>query len=49
MFALFSDENTRQKFLFFGGPDSLHIEDGLEQYIPVDKIPDFLGGPCTVC
>lgn len=44
----FTDENTRQKFLFFGGPDCLHIEDGLEHYMPVEKIPDFLGGPCTV-
>lgn len=48
-FCLYSiDENTRQKFLFFGGPDCLHIEDGLEHYMPTEKIPDFLGGPCTV-
>uniref|UniRef100_A0A336LKE0 CSON007951 protein n=1 Tax=Culicoides sonorensis TaxID=179676 RepID=A0A336LKE0_CULSO len=45
--SAFIHENTRQKFLFFGGPDCLHIEDGLELYMPVDKIPDFLGGPCT--
>ncbi|XP_063698396.1 protein real-time isoform X2 [Culicoides brevitarsis] len=45
--SAFIHENTRQKFLFFGGPDCLHIEDGLEHYMPVEKIPDFLGGPCT--
>lgn len=45
----FTDENTREKFLFFGGPDCLHIEDGLSHYMPTETIPDFLGGPCTVC
>lgn len=43
--SAFIDENTRTKFLFFGGPDSLHIESGLEHYIP--QIPDFLGGSNT--
>lgn len=43
-----TDENTRSKFLFYGGPDCLHMKDGLEQYIESDIIPDFLGGPCKV-
>ncbi|XP_058814646.1 protein real-time isoform X3 [Topomyia yanbarensis] len=42
--SAFIDENTRPKFLFFGGPDCLHTEDGLEQYIPTENIPSFLGG-----
>lgn len=45
--SAFIDENTRSKFLFFGGPDCLHTEGGLEQYIPKDKIPKFLGGSCS--
>lgn len=44
--SAFIDENTRSKFLFYGGPDCLHMKDGLEQYIDSDLIPDFLGGPC---
>lgn len=44
----FADENTRSKFLFFGGPDCMHAEDGIEQYIDTDKIPSFLGGSCNV-
>lgn len=43
-----SDENTRSKFLFYGGPDCLNINDGLEYYIDSGIIPDFLGGPCPV-
>lgn len=43
-----SDENTRSKFLFYGGPDCLHMKDGLEVYIDSEVIPDFLGGPCEV-
>lgn len=45
--SAFIDENTRSKFLFFGGPDCLHTEGGLEQYIPKEKIPKFLGGSCS--
>ncbi|XP_055589565.1 protein real-time isoform X2 [Uranotaenia lowii] len=45
--STFIDENTRSKFLFFGGPDCLHIEDGLEQYISTERIPKFLGGSCN--
>ncbi|XP_053675655.1 protein real-time [Anopheles nili] len=45
--SAFIDENTRSKFLFFGGPDCMHAEDGLEQYIDTDKIPSFLGGSCN--
>ncbi|CAD7085860.1 unnamed protein product [Hermetia illucens] len=44
--STFIDENTRSKFLFYGGPDCLHMKDGLEQYIDSQIIPDFLGGPC---
>lgn len=44
----FPDENTRSKFLFYGGPDCLNINDGLEYYIDSGIIPDFLGGPCPV-
>lgn len=44
--STFIDENTRSKFLFYGGPDCLHMKDGLEQYIDSSIIPDFLGGPC---
>lgn len=43
-----TDEYTRSKFLFYGGPDCLHMKDGLEMYIDSEVIPDFLGGPCTV-
>lgn len=42
------DENTRSKFLFYGGPDCVNISDGLEYYIDSGIIPDFLGGPCPV-
>uniref|UniRef100_A0A8D8H750 Protein real-time n=2 Tax=Culex pipiens TaxID=7175 RepID=A0A8D8H750_CULPI len=45
--SAFIDENTRSKFLFFGGPDCLHTEGGLEQYLPKDRIPKFLGGACS--
>lgn len=42
-----ADENTRSKFLFYGGKDYLQAG-GLLDYIPKDLIPDFLGGPCKV-
>lgn len=42
--SAFIHENTRSKFLFFGGHDCLHIEDGLDHYIPTETIPSFLGG-----
>ncbi|EDS34457.1 conserved hypothetical protein [Culex quinquefasciatus] len=45
--SAFIDENTRSKFLFFGGSDCLHTEGGLEQYLPKDRIPKFLGGACS--
>lgn len=48
MNEIISDENTRSKFLFYGGPDCLNINDGLEYYIDSGIIPDFLGGPCPV-
>ncbi|KAG7308349.1 hypothetical protein JYU34_005545 [Plutella xylostella] len=43
--STFIDENTRSKFLFYGGKDYLQAG-GLLDYIPRDLIPDFLGGPC---
>ncbi|XP_045536545.1 protein real-time isoform X1 [Papilio machaon] len=43
--STFIDENTRSKFLFYGGKDYLQAG-GLLDYIPKDLIPDFLGGPC---
>ncbi|XP_026314031.1 protein real-time [Hyposmocoma kahamanoa] len=43
--STFIDENTRSKFLFYGGKDYLQTG-GLLDYIPKDLIPDFLGGPC---
>uniref|UniRef100_A0A2A4K7N3 CRAL-TRIO domain-containing protein n=1 Tax=Heliothis virescens TaxID=7102 RepID=A0A2A4K7N3_HELVI len=43
--STFIDENTRSKFLFYGGKDYLQ-PGGLLDYIPKDLIPDFLGGPC---
>lgn len=43
-----ADDYTRSKFLFYGGPDCLHMKDGLEVYIDSEAIPDFLGGPCEV-
>lgn len=47
-FGFCADENTRSKFLFYGGPDCVNINDGLEYYIDSGIIPDFLGGPCPV-
>lgn len=44
----FTDDNTRSKFLFFGGPECLHMRDSLEQCVSAEFIPDFLGGPCEV-
>ncbi|XP_055301450.1 protein real-time [Sitodiplosis mosellana] len=44
--STFIHENTRSKFLFYGGPDCVNINDGLEYYIDSGIIPDFLGGPC---
>ncbi|XP_049811451.1 protein real-time isoform X1 [Schistocerca nitens] len=41
----FIDENTRSKFLFYGGNDYQGAE-GLENWIPEQYIPDFLGGSC---
>lgn len=43
----FIDENTRTKFLFYGGNDYLS-SGGLVDYISKDILPDFLGGPCQV-
>lgn len=42
-----SDDNTKSKFLLFGGND-YQEEGGLVDYIPQESVPDFLGGPCKV-
>ncbi|XP_078690723.1 SEC14-like protein 1 isoform X3 [Branchiostoma floridae x Branchiostoma belcheri] len=41
----FIDENTRKKFLIYGGNDYLE-SGGLADYIDPEYIPDFLGGTC---
>ncbi|XP_066998063.2 SEC14-like protein 1 [Anabrus simplex] len=43
--STFIDENTRSKFLFYGGND-YQEPGGLIDYIPEEFVPDFLGGPC---
>lgn len=40
----FIDENTRNKFLIYGGND-YQDPGGLTDYIAAEYIPDFLGGP----
>lgn len=45
---LLSDDNTRSKFLFYGGKDYLQSSGGLVDYIPHEFVPNFLGGPCKV-
>lgn len=45
--STFIHENTRSKFLFYGGTECVNINDGLEYYIDAGIIPDFLGGPCS--
>ncbi|XP_069684497.1 SEC14-like protein 1 isoform X1 [Periplaneta americana] len=43
--STFIDENTRSKFLFYGGND-YQASGGLVDYIPQEFVPDFLGGSC---
>lgn len=43
-----TDENTRSKFLFYGGNDYLQSPGGITDYMPESVVPDFLGGPCKV-
>ena len=43
----FIDENTRQKFMIYGGKDYLE-SGGLIEFIDMKYIPDFLGGECYV-
>lgn len=43
----FIDENTRNKFLIYGGND-YQGSGGLVDYIDQKFIPDFLGGQCFV-
>lgn len=44
--STFIHENTRSKFLFYGGNDYNLSPGGLLDYIPENNVPDFLGGPC---
>ncbi|XP_071547892.1 SEC14-like protein 1 isoform X2 [Panulirus ornatus] len=43
--STFIDDNTRSKFLFYGGND-YQGAGGLVDYMPKENIPDFLGGEC---
>ena len=43
----FIDENTRQKFMIYGGND-YKGPGGLVDFIDEKYIPDFLGGDCYV-
>ncbi len=43
----FIDENTRRKFLIYGGKD-YQGPGGLVDYVDKQFIPDFLGGDCYV-
>ena len=43
----FIDENTRQKFMFYGGND-YQGPNGLAEFVEERYIPDFLGGDCIV-
>ncbi|KAK3853444.1 hypothetical protein Pcinc_040009, partial [Petrolisthes cinctipes] len=43
--STFIDDNTRSKFLFYGGND-YQGTGGLVDYMPKENIPDFLGGEC---
>lgn len=44
----FIDENTRTKFMIFGGNDYQGPE-GITEFIDKKYIPDFLGGDCFGC
>ena len=43
----FIDENTRRKFMIYGGKDYLGAG-GLIEFVEKQYIPDFLGGDCYV-
>ncbi|XP_064094223.1 SEC14-like protein 1 isoform X4 [Macrobrachium nipponense] len=43
--STFIDDNTRSKFLFYGGND-YQGTGGLIDFMPKENIPDFLGGEC---
>lgn len=34
--------------MFYGGPNCLHPDDGLVNYLPEEVIPDFIGGTSKV-
>ena len=46
------DETSRGKFLFYAGTDNNRGEQflgpgGLKEYLPEERIPDWLGGPAA--
>ena len=41
----FIDENTRRKFMIYGGKDYMGAG-GLVEFVEKQYIPDFLGGDC---
>lgn len=43
----FIDENTRRKFMIYGG-NNYQAQGGLVEFIDKEYIPDFLGGQCPV-
>ena len=43
----FIDENTRRKFMIYGGKDYMGAG-GLVEFVEKQYIPDFLGGDCYV-
>ena len=43
----FIDENTRHKFMIYGGKDYMGAG-GLVEFVEKQYIPDFLGGDCYV-
>lgn len=43
----FIDENTRRKFMIYGGKDYMG-SGGLVEFVEKQYIPDFLGGDCYV-
>ncbi|XP_050735827.1 SEC14-like protein 1 isoform X4 [Eriocheir sinensis] len=45
--STFIDDNTRSKFLFYGGND-YQGSGGLVDYMPKENIPHFLGGECKL-
>ena len=44
----FIDENTRRKFIIYGGEDHEEAEGGLTEYLDRKSIPKFLAGNAEV-